>query len=226
MVLLKTMGAGAVALAALCCGSAQAATVTGTVTAVQGSCGGAITTGLSATGGSVQCATDSSRLNAAAIDVLGNIADVTYAQYASIFSLGVNGYLLLQFSGTGIAGINATTAITERTDSRTGYFEYLDVYAGNTADIATLLTNQVVNDMSNQGTGTESFNLGGPGTYSYLLLVDDSPLVPGRDGFDIAALQVTWVEDNPDVPLPAAGLMLGSAVLGFGALRRRKQKAA
>ena len=166
MVSLKTLGAGAVALTALLGGAAQAAT-TGTVTAVQGSCGGATVTGVSVTGGSVQCPTDTSRSNPAAIDILANIATQTSAQYYSIYSLGVNGYLLLQFSGAGIIGINDKTYITERTDDRPPtYLEYLDVYAGNTADITTLLGNQIVDDMSNQVTATKSFDLGLPGTYT------------------------------------------------------------
>ena len=48
------------------------------------------------------------------------------------------------------------------------------------------------------------------GIFKFLKIVDTSPVVAGRDGFDIDAVSVTAV------PLPAGIALLGSSVALFG----------
>jgi hypothetical protein len=56
--------------------------------------------------------------------------------------------------------------------------------------------------------------------YNRLRLVDNSPVVAGRDGWDIDAISVAAV------PLPAAGLLLLAGLGGLAAFRRRSVAAA
>ncbi|MGV8954169.1 MAG: VPLPA-CTERM sorting domain-containing protein, partial [Cypionkella sp.] len=56
------------------------------------------------------------------------------------------------------------------------------------------------------------------GVFDSLKVVDTSPKVGGRDGFDIDSISVT----PATIPLPAGGLLLLGALGGVAALRRRK----
>lgn len=58
------------------------------------------------------------------------------------------------------------------------------------------------------------------GVFTHLMIVDTSVASGATfDGFDIDSVEVS------PVPVPAAGLLLGGALFGLGALRRRTRKA-
>lgn len=203
--------AGACALALGLGSAVQAATVS----VVGSSCDGGDTTGL-------VCGI-ASRSNAGAV-VDGNLTSFFSLGYGTSSVTGGNGgYLLLNVS----PGFTLETTVIEVTyGKRSGWTEFANAYVGTTDDVASLMTGTAY--ALQNDTGFSSFNVGAA-VFQYLLLVDTTYQNGGQpgDGFDVAGISFTEADDNnpPVVPLPAAALLLGSAMGAFGLLRRRKRAA-
>ena len=119
-------------------------------------------------------------------------------------SLGLGGEAIFSFGQL----FRAPGAISEITNgARAGYLEGVKVYGGLGGVFALLGT--VTN-----GAFVNSFNFAG--TFDQLKLVDVSPNGIRRDGYDIDAISVSAI------PLPAAGVMLLSALGLVSVARRRK----
>ena len=129
------------------------------------------------------------------------------------YSLGLGGNLVLDF-GEQVGSPGMVTEVTFRLE---GYIEKMEIYVSSTLDFLAA----AVATVSNQSAGLPG---GAVVTFSsdpfrYVKLVDISPAVKGRDGFDVDSISFS------PVPVPAAGLLLGGALFGLGALRRRAKKA-
>ena len=72
---------------------------------------------------------------------------------------------------------------------------------------------EIPNGVANTAGGA-TISISGP--FSWLALVDTSPVVNGRDGFDVDAVSVSAV------PLPASILFLVGGLVGLGVLRARR----
>jgi len=131
------------------------------------------------------------------------------------YSLGFGGYLVLDF-GSGL--VTSPGAVTEVTFRLEGYLEKMQVFVSKTLDFLEPAVATISNQVAGLPGGTSfSFTTDG---FRYVKLVDISPSGSGpRDGFDIDSISFT------PVPVPAAGLLLGGALAGLGALRRRSKKA-
>lgn len=125
----------------------------------------------------------------------------------SFVSLGFGGSLVLTFAQP----FRAIGQIVEVTfNDRSRHKESADVYAGD--GVTWTLIASVKNYLST------SFSAAG--TFTHLKIVDTSDASGATfDGFDIDSVSVS------PVPVPAAGLLLGGALFGLGALRRRKAAA-
>ncbi len=131
-------------------------------------------------------------------NALGGPAD------GKFLSLGLGGSAIFSFGQL----FKATGALVEVTFSnRDTYIEKVKVYGGLNGVFTLLGT------VSN-GVMTNAFNFGGK--FDQLKLVDISPNGWRRDGYDIDSISVS------PVPVPAAGLMLLSALGLVGLVRRRK----
>jgi hypothetical protein len=130
---------------------------------------------------------------------------------STFYSLGVGGSLVLDFGYL----VGSPGYITEVTYNSSGYYEALSVYVSETLDFS----DDPVAYVTNQGEATSTISFETDG-FRYLFLVDDSDSGYNRDGFDIAEISFS------PVPVPAAGLLLGGALLGLGATRRRVKKSA
>jgi hypothetical protein len=118
-------------------------------------------------------------------------------------SLGLGGEAIFSFGSM----FKATGALVEITfGNRETYLEQVEVYGGlgNVFTLLGTVTNSQV---------TNIFSFGGK--FDQLKLVDISPAGKNRDGFDVDAISVV------PVPVPAAGLMLLSAIGLVGVMRRR-----
>lgn len=131
------------------------------------------------------------------------------------YSLGIGGSLVLDF-GSGVK-VNSPGLVTEVTFRLTNYIERMSIFVSKTLDF----TDPAVLTVSNQAAG-----LPGGATLSfvsdyfrYVKLVDFSPSGVARDGFDVDSISFT------EVPVPASGLLMGAALFGLGAMRRRNKKA-
>lgn len=131
---------------------------------------------------------------------------------STFYSLGVGGSIVLDF---GIGGVTVPGSVTEVTYRPDGYYEAVYIYVSDTLDFS----EPAVGYVTNQGdlTTTLSFSTD---SFRYVKLVDNSSRGYNRDGFDLAEISFSAV------PVPAAGLLLGGALLGFGAVRRRGKKSA
>lgn len=210
MDLLKTMGAAGIAL--LCASAAQATTVTlGPVSAVvvTATCNGVPS-------GTSGCGTTSSRRD---------VNSINYGTPDSLFySLGLGGDLVLDFSASlgATHALSALTVLYETTwGNRNTYLETLDAYVS--MDGVHWGSAYALN---NSGSGAAQLDVGLL-PFRWLWLHDTTPSTTGGDGFDLNSLTVTVVDYNtPITPAPAAAVLLGSALLAGGALRRRNRRAA
>lgn len=133
----------------------------------------------------------------------------------TFYSLGLGGSIILDFGKL----VTSPGSVTEVTFRLAGYVERLRILVSatlNAADFIQVAT--IENDEAQAPDGATLTFVSEP--FRYVKLVDFSPVRPGRDGFDVAEISFS------PVPVPAAGLLLGGALLGFGALRRRKAKKA
>lgn len=129
-------------------------------------------------------------------------------------SLGLGGSAVFSF-GTSFTGPSVVVEVTN--GSRAGYLETAEVYGGTSYDPS---TNSLLGFIS-LGTINNSlaaFTLPFAGIYKFLAIVDTSPIVAGRDGYDIDSVRVTAV------PLPAGIALLGSSVALFGFVGRRRKR--
>jgi hypothetical protein len=131
------------------------------------------------------------------------------------YSLGLGGNLVLDF-GSGLR-VTSPGRVTEVTLRLTNYIERMSIFVSNSL----VFSDPAVATISNQAAG-----LPGGTTFSfvsdyfrYVKLVDFSPVVARRDGFDVDSISFT------EVPVPASGLLMGAALFGLGAMRRRNKKA-
>lgn len=129
------------------------------------------------------------------------------AEDGKFVSLGFGGSLILTF-GQPFRAIGQIIEVTF--NDRSKHKESADVYAGD--GVTWTLIASVKNHLST------SFSAAG--IFTHLKIVDTSDAKGATfDGFDIDAVSVS------PVPVPAAGLLLGGALFGLGALRRRKRAA-
>lgn len=130
------------------------------------------------------------------------------------FSLGLGGQADFTF-GQLFTGPGESYEITF--GNRTGYTETADVFVGLGGDFT------FVTAINNASPSAFVFNF--PGVFDTLRLVDTSPFVSGRDGYDVDAVGVTAfngpVPGPQPIPLPASVLLLGAGLAGLGALRRK-----
>jgi hypothetical protein len=136
-------------------------------------------------------------------------ADATAALGAadgSFVSLGFGGTLVLAFD----APFRAIGQVFEVTfNNKAAHKESADIYFGDgvTWSLATSLKNHL----------STSFSLSG--IFTQVKIVDTTGKKGASfDGFDVDAVAVS------PVPVPAAGLLLGGALFGLGALRRRSKR--
>lgn len=130
------------------------------------------------------------------------------ANDGAFVSLGFGGSLVLGFS-TPFRAVGQVFEITFNNPAN--HRESADLYVGNGAGWT--LVGSLKNTLS------LAFNFAG--VFTQLKLVDTSNSRGATfDGFDVDAVSVS------PVPVPAAGLMLGAALLGLGSLRRRAKRAA
>lgn len=123
----------------------------------------------------------------------------------NFLSLGIGGSAIFSF-GTVFAGPIRVVEITF--GNRDNHEEIVDVFAGylgNFTFVGSIINTNQINFLNFSG------------FFDQLKLVDNSPVVAGRDGFDIDAIGVS------PIPLPAGGLLLLTALGAGAALRRRKQ---
>lgn len=119
-------------------------------------------------------------------------------------SIGLGGEVTLGFS-TLFSGSASVFEVTF--GNRASYPESADIYVGLGSGPMTLVTS-ITNAL-----GQSTFNFSG--LWNTMKIVDTSPWVKGRDGFDLDAVGVA------PVPLPAAGLLLLGSLAGLGLFRRR-----
>lgn len=155
-----------------------------------------------------------------------NIENAYGAPDGDFFELGygatVDFYFDSDFTGPSGSVVEITNGNADN------WLEGVIVQVGNTVDdVFTSLATVTPDVLLNTGDGTFTFS-GGP--FNTIRLIDvtcDEDLVPGgkcdtaTGGFDVDSIGVMAV-----VPLPAAGLMLLTAIGGIAALRRRKAAAA
>lgn len=121
-------------------------------------------------------------------------------------SLGLGGSAIIDF-GTAFRAAMTVTEVTF--GNRADHVETMDIFG-----LATLVGPATfLGTVSNAAmTATLDF----AGIFRYLKVVDTSPAMPGRDGFDIDSISVAAI------PLPASGGLLALGLLGAAALRRRR----
>ena len=133
--------------------------------------------------------------------------------FSTFYSLGLGGSIILDFGRL----VTSPGTVTEVTFRLAGYVEKLRILVSTSPDSGFVQVATVENDEAQAPGGATLTFTSDP--FRYVKLVDFSPVRPGRDGFDVAEISFS------PVPVPAAGLLLGGALLGFGALRRRAKKA-
>lgn len=127
----------------------------------------------------------------------------------TFYSLGLGGSIVLDFGRL----VAAPGTIAEVTFKLAGYIERVQIFVGLTNDAGAYTHVATVVNSSSQGGTTVNFS---SAPFQFVKLVDASDVKYGRDGFDVAEISFS------PVPVPAAGLLLGGALFGLGALRRRR----
>ncbi len=175
-------------------GGAGAATFS--ITDATGSCAGLA--------GSAGCTGDGSRDDLSSVN-LG-------AGDGSFYSLGLGGWATFRVA----PGFSGPISVVEVTYGQSYPLEAVDVFVG-TGGIADVFAGTVTNQNGGGVGGTQTLNFGG-GRYDTISFFDKSS-VAGGDGFDLDSFSVS---ETSQVPLPASVLLLGGALGGLGAWRRRR----
>jgi hypothetical protein len=141
-----------------------------------------------------------------------------------------NDFLSLGFGGEAVFSFNTLfsnqVTVWETTwgnySRQSSYDERVKVYVGNDLNSGWKYIGTILNIEDGAYNSPNGFTLqiGDTNTYQYVRLVDDSPFVRDRDGFDVNAVAV----QSAAVPEPTT--MAGLAIAGGGmvlARRRRKQ---
>jgi hypothetical protein len=130
-------------------------------------------------------------------------------------SLGLGGMAVFDF---GVMFDTNSTVFEVTWGNVADYPESLNIYTSTSysldsfyGDGSNWTLQRSLTNLAAQGGGAVSLT-GGP--WRYVLLKDTSPIVSGRDGFDVDAISVS------PVPLPPGLLMLLSGLLGLGFLAR------
>lgn len=199
MDLLKTMGAAGIAL--LCAGAAHATPVLPVSFTVE-------TATCALANGAVPGCGVASRRDTGAIN-LGS-------PDTSFYSLGLGGELVLHFN----QALRGITSFFETTWGNPDLYKEEASFSVSTDGVNWTDIGVATNWLS---AGISTFTVGS--SFTWLRLVDKTSGT-GGDGFDLNALQVTVDENTPITPAPAAAVLLGSALLAGGALRRRNRRAA
>ena len=132
----------------------------------------------------------------------------------NFLSLGLGGSAVFSF-GSAFTGPAAVIEVTN--GIRSGHYETAMVWGGTGYDIGTdtLIGAVLLGTINNTNSvATVAFN----GIFSFLKIWDTSPVVAGRDGFDIDSISVAAV------PLPAGIALLGAGLAGLGAMGWRKKR--
>jgi hypothetical protein len=132
-----------------------------------------------------------------------NPANALGAPDGKFVALGLGGELIVSFAQP----FKSPGALWEVTfGNRNNHLEIVDVFVGlnNIFTFVGSVTNAV---------GMNGFSFAG--YFNQIKLVDTSPMDDNRDGFDVDAISVV------PVPVPAAGLLLLSAIGAVSLLRRR-----
>jgi hypothetical protein len=119
-------------------------------------------------------------------------------------SLGLGGELILTF-GSSFTGPATLWEVTG--GDRSKHFEEVELYGG---------FNSVWTFLGTISNSVGMNNLFFAQTFNQLKLIDISPTFSNRDGFDVDSVSVSMI------PVPAAGLLLITALGVVGAVRRRK----
>ncbi|MGA9377865.1 MAG: PEP-CTERM sorting domain-containing protein [Phormidium sp.] len=144
-------------------------------------------------------------------------------------SLGIQGEAIFSF-GTLFSGQVSLWETTWGTYNRQSqYDEKVRVFVGNdlnSNDWLEIGTIENIDDDAFKDPLGASVQIGNNNTYRYVKLVDNSPRLSGRDGFDVNAIAVMGV-DAASVPEPTSTLgLLALGTFGASSLLKRKQQKA
>ena len=150
-------------------------------------------------------------------DIVGGSPDATRADPTNalgaadglFYELGRGGEIVLTF-GTLFTSPGKVWEVTY--GSTVQHHESVDLYGS--LDGTNYVSIGSIDNTTAKGGGVFTFT----GKFNYLKFADTTTFA-GSNGFDIDSVSVAAV------PVPAAGLLLGGALAGFAALRRRASKA-
>lgn len=147
--------------------------------------------------------------------------NVLGAPDSTFYSLGRGGSIVLDFGRLVRSPGTAIEVTFNRVAGGIG-LESFDIYVSATLDFLDAAVASLTNEAGTPGPrGLTQMISFGNASFQYVKLVDTTPASSGSpDGIDIESIGFS------PVPVPAAGLLLGGALLGAGALRRRKAKKA
>lgn len=138
----------------------------------------------------------------------------------TFYSLGKGGSIVVDFGQLVRSPGTAIEVTFNRLAGGLG-LESFDIYVSATLDFLGAAVASLTNEFGSPGPRglTYSFTFDSA-DFQYVKLVDTTPADSrSPDGIDIESIGFS------PVPVPAAGFLLGGALLGFGALRRRAKKA-
>ena len=139
----------------------------------------------------------------------------------TFYSLGKGGSIVLDF-GRSVRSPGTAIEVTFNRKSGGPGDESFDIFVSATLDFLGAAVASLTNEFGASGPrGLTYFLTFLSDDFQYVKLVDTTPSSSrSADGIDIESIGFA------PVPVPAAGLLLGGALLGAGALRRRKAKKA
>ncbi len=130
----------------------------------------------------------------------------------SFYSLGLGGSATFRVA----PGFSGPISVVEVTYGRNYPLEAVDVFIGR-GGVADVFAGTVTNRNEGVLGGTQTLTFGA-GRYDTISFFDKSDAA-GGDGFDLDSFSVS---ETSQVPLPASVLLLGGALGGLGAWRRRR----
>lgn len=152
-------------------------------------------------------------------------ADATH----DFLSLGFGGEVIFSFGGMFSDRVTVWETTWGTKNHQNNYDERVEVFVGN--DGEDWLSLGVIENINhgaydhNQGDGLSNMgatlNIGNDNLYEFVKLVDMSPMVQGRDGFDVNAIAVN-IESVPE-PTTTLGLLTVGALATASMLKRKQQ---